>query len=249
MKRRAWTRDELILAVNLYCKTSFGRIHQGTPDIIKLSSLINRTPSAVAWKMCNFASIDPSLDRKGASNVGKMDIQIWNEFFNNWEQLAFESEKLLAKLHGEGTLLQEDIDDSREGQDKERFVKTRVNQAFFRKMVLSSYDFKCCMTALSIPELLVGSHIIPWAKDKKNRLNPRNGLCLNSLHDKAFDQGLISVSDDFKIMVSDFLRDKYKGAPEKKFLLDYSGFGINMPKRFLPDKDFLDYHRNNVFIR
>ena len=74
-----WTREELILAINLYCKLPFGRLHRANPDIIHLAKLIHRTPSAVALKLVNFASFDPSLRArgiKGASNASKLDSQI-----------------------------------------------------------------------------------------------------------------------------------------------------------------------------
>lgn len=249
MKRKNWKREELILAINLYCKTQFGRIHQRNPDIIKLSQLIGRTPGAIAWKMCNFASIDPSLDRKGASNVGKLDIEIWNEFFNNWEQLVFESENLLTNLDKQRFSTQIGSNDIPKGREKERTVKTRVNQHFFRQAVLSAYDFKCCITNISIPELLISSHIIPWAKDPQNRLNPRNGLCLNALHDKAFDQGLITISKDFTIMVSPRVERNYPNFAEKKFISEYNNKRITLPRRFIPDVEFLEYHQNYIFLR
>lgn len=250
MERKGWTRDELILAINLYCKTPFGKIHKGNKDIIKLAGLIGRTPDAVAWKMCNFANIDPSLDRKGASHVSKLDIEIWNEFFNNWEDLAFESEKLLAKFEDKDveTVAKEDSDiDFPEGKDSARTVKTRVNQSFFRRMILASYDFRCCITGIAIPELLLASHIIPWSKDKINRLNPRNGLCLNALHDKAFDAGLIAISDSFTIIVSDFLKKRRSNDNEIAFLTKFDGKPMTLPRKFQPDTSFLTYHRDNIF--
>lgn len=243
--RRNWTREELILAINLYCKTPFGRIHNRNPEIIKLAKLIDRTPSSVSYKLANFASIDPSLQRKGASNVSKLDIDVWNEFFNDWEKLVFESEMLLSKY--DNNELATDIEIlPLQGYDRESIVKTRINQAFFRKTVLASYNFKCCITGLSITELLVASHIIPWSKDKKNRLNPRNGLCLNALHDKAFDIGLISISEKFRIIVSNRLKESEK-SPEKDLINKYEDQPISLPNRFLPDNNFLLYHRNNIF--
>lgn len=94
---KLWNREELMLAINLYCKTPFGRLHKGNPDVVKLAHLLGRTPSALAWKLVNFASLDPSLQArgiKGARNSSKLDKEIWNEFYNNWENLAFESEML-----------------------------------------------------------------------------------------------------------------------------------------------------------
>ncbi len=243
--RRNWTREELILAINLYCKTSFGRIHNRNPEIIKLAKLIDRTPSSVSYKLANFASIDPSLQRKGASNVSKRDIDVWNEFFNDWDKLAFESEMLLSKYDNNN--LATDIEIlPQQGYDRESIVKTRVNQTFFRKTILASYNFKCCITGLSITELLVASHIIPWSKDEKNRLNPRNGLCLNALHDKAFDIGLISISEQFRVIVSRRLKESEK-FPEKELINKYNDQPISLPNRFLPDSKFLSYHRKNIF--
>ena len=80
-----------------------------------------------------------------------------------------------------------------DGKEKERIIKTRVNQSLFRKVVLATYNNKCCITGLAQPELLIASHIIPWSVNEKERLNPSNGICLNALHDKAFDSGLIAI--------------------------------------------------------
>jgi len=246
-KRRNWTKDELLLAINLYCKIPFGRIHSQNPKIIELAKILNRTPGAVGWKLVNFAHIDPSLDRKGASNVSKLDREVWAEFFNDWDSLAFQSECLLEKrkkstykLPDENELL------TKAGKDVEQTVRVRINQNFFRRMILGSYDEHCCITGLSIPELLVASHIKPWAVDKTNRTNPQNGLCLNALHDKAFDRGLISLSDDYQIIVSKKIRH-VKKEPERQFLLRFEGQKITLPKRFIPNKEFVTFHRNNIF--
>src|SRR3990172_7206862 len=103
MARLNWTREELIVAFNLYCKIPFGKIHTKNPDVISLAKIIGRTPSAVSWKLVNFASLDPSLRKRGvagAANVSKLDIQIWTEFNQDWDKLGFESERLLAKWRG-----------------------------------------------------------------------------------------------------------------------------------------------------
>lgn len=63
--QQLWTRDELILAINLYCKLPFGKIHRGNPDIVELANLLGRTPSSIAYKLVNFASLDPSLQARG----------------------------------------------------------------------------------------------------------------------------------------------------------------------------------------
>jgi len=53
---------------------------------------------------------------------------------------------------------------------------------------------------------LVAGHIKPWAEDEANRLNPRNGLALNALHDCAFELGLFTIRPDYVIEVAPALR-------------------------------------------
>lgn len=248
--RRNWTRDELIVAFNLYCKIAFSKINYRHPLIIQLAEAIDRTPSAVAWKLVNFASLDPSLTKrgiKGATNTGKLDKIIFEEFTNNWESLAYESEVLLSQFLGEDLeILTQDKLDLKQGLDIERNVKVRVNQSFFRNIVLSSYDFKCCLTGIDIPELLIASHIIPWSKDKENRLNPENGLCLNNLHDKAFDKGLITFDTDFRVVLSNQLKTNNNSCIRHNFH-HLEGKSLTLPKRFIPNEKFLEYHNRNIF--
>lgn len=237
---KSWTKDELILAINLYCKTPFGKIHTGNPEIILLANRLNRTPGSISYKLANFASIDPSLPRKGASNVSKLDREVWTDFFENWDEMAYQSEK---DFLGEKFIDEEAIKIP-EGKTREAIVKTRVNQSFFRKTILASYG-ACCITGIPTPELLVASHIIPWSKDEKNRTNPRNGLCLNCLHDRAFDVGLITLSNDFSVIVSPKL--KKHPSQQVEIVTAYEGKRITLPTRFLPDQALLDYHRENIF--
>ncbi len=82
-----WTRHELILAFNLYCRIPFGRLHKGNPEIVSLAQNINRTPSAVAMKLVNFASFDPVHQARqitGLKNASRADREIWNEVFKKF---------------------------------------------------------------------------------------------------------------------------------------------------------------------
>ncbi|WP_026880549.1 hypothetical protein [Hymenobacter norwichensis] len=88
--QRLWTRDELLLTINLSCKTPFGQIHKGNPAIIQLAGLLNRTLSSVTYKLVNFASLDPNLDRVGMANVSHLDRQVWREFYADWSGRALE---------------------------------------------------------------------------------------------------------------------------------------------------------------
>jgi putative restriction endonuclease len=254
MPSNNWTREELILAFNLYCKIPFGTIHIRNPQIIALAKILGRTPSAVSWKLANFARLDPALQKRdiaGAAHGSKLDIEIWNEFNQDWDKLAFESEKLLAKRTGKQVedfvVDVELLDIPKEGKERTSVVKVRVNQSFFRKAVLAAYNCKCCITGLNVPELLNASHIVPWSKDEANRVNPRNGLCLNAIHDRAFDRGLLTITPEFKVKISKSIRRSDTHQASKDFLLRYDGLDIKLPTRFLPDISFLKYHNKNVF--
>ncbi len=248
--QRLWTREELILAINLYCKLQFGKLHKGNHEIIKLSQLINRTPSSIAYKLVNFASLDHSLQArgiKGASNSSKLDKEIWNEFYLNWEDAAFESERLLASFKNKNLPIDEsEMPVNIEGKERETTVKVRVNQSFFRKTILASYNYTCCITGINQPELLIAGHIKPWNLDEDNRLNPRNGLAMNNLHDKAFENGLFTVTPDYIILISKHLK-KSRNQSISEYFLKYDKKEIILPSKFLPDPEFLKYHHDERF--
>lgn len=248
-----WTRVQTIVAFNLYCKIPFNRVTSGHPEIIKIAKIIGRSVNSVKMKIGNFGSFDPELKKRGIvglANASKLDEEVWNEFNNNWDDLAFESENILTGLEGVNILQKEPIDEDdfcyAEGVEKERLVKTRVNQSFFRQTVLSAHNFKCCITGIDIPGLLIASHIIPWSEAGKDRLNPRNGLCLNALHDKAFDRGLMTVTTDFKIKISNKLLIKPSVAIER-WIASFEGRPIIVPERFVPMIQMLEYHNRNIF--
>lgn len=247
-----WTREQTIVACNLYCKIPFNKVSSTHPDIIRIAKIIGRNANSVKMKIGNFGSFDPELKKRGIvglGNTSKLDENIWNEFNNNWGKLAYESELLIAKFskktieetaHIEAT-------DLPKGKVREAIIKARVNQNFFRSAILSSYNQKCCITGLGIPELLVASHIIPWAENEKNRLNPHNGLCLNSIHDKAFEKGFLTVTPEYRIKLSKYFDNFKKDDAVKDLFIKYNNQAIILPDKFLPSKEFLDYHHKNIF--
>lgn len=254
--QKLWTREELILAINLYCKIPFGKMHHRNPLIIEFANLIGRTPSSVTFKLGNLASFDPSLKErgiKGTTNASKLDKEIWDEFYQNWDKALIQSEQLLANINNSSIEKLNNIDLEnlpKDGIEKERIVKTRVNQSIFRNIVLATYNNRCCITGIENSELLIASHIVPWSKDEKNRLNPMNGLCLNALHDKAFDTGLITITpDDYKIKLSPILKSKSVTSAIEYNFIAFENKSITLPDKFLPSKEFLDFHNNNIFLK
>lgn len=258
MSSGRWTKEQLKLAFHLYCQLPFGKLHSRNREIVELASLIGRTPSAVAMKLVNLASLDPAITstgRVGLGNASALDREVWDEFHANWEKLALECERLrqglgaaapvdtLEEADSDGALAAEDFS----GETRRVVTEQRIKQHFFRRAVLSSYHGRCCMSGLAEPRLLIASHIVPWSKDKANRLNPSNGLCLSAIHDRAFDKGLLTLTDDFRIVLADELR-KRDEAFVKQVLLPLDGRQIEMPERFVPDVGFLARHRAEVFV-
>lgn len=250
--QRLWTRNELILAINLYCKLPFGRLDRKTSEVLQLAKIIDRTPDSVALKLGNFASLDPSLKArgiKGASNKSKLDKEVWEEFYNHWDILPYESEKLLAQFTGSTVEELNDIPEEelpKEGKVREQIVKIRVNQSFFRRSILAAYNNTCCITGINQPEFLIAGHIRPWGIDEKNRMNPRNGIALNALHDKAFEFGYITITPEYKICVSPFIM-KQKSQQAFDYFGKFENESIKIPSRFLPDPEFLKYHNDERF--
>ena len=255
MERKNWTREELILAFNLYCKIPFGKLNYRNPMVIELSQIIGRTPSSVAFKLVNYASLDPYHQQrgvKGMQNSGKLDKEIYNEFSNNWSDLIFESESLLAQKSGKINLKEVikkeiEFDEKKEGIEVIRSVKTRVNQSFFRTVVTSIYSNKCAVSNIDLPELLIASHIIPWSANEKERLNPSNGICLSPLYDKVFDKGLMTLTDDFRMIFSKHLLKISDKNTYTSYFEAYENKQINLPDKFFPRTEFLEYHRKNIF--
>jgi putative restriction endonuclease len=255
-ERRLWTREELILALNLYLKLPFGKLHSGNPEIIHLAEIIGRTAGSVAMRLNNFASVDPYHQQRGIGGLpgGKKQVEpIWNEFINNKEELLFESERILAAK--ERVAIENKFADILKGTEhlkgeyKLREVKTRVNQNVFRQIVMANYDNKCAITGIDIPDLLVASHIIPWSKNEQERLNPENGICLSPLYDRAYDKGYIGINEKFEILISAELKKKQK----KEYYLQYFnlliGKKINLPKKYYPKKEFLGFHLDTIFMK
>lgn len=255
MAGRLWTPDEMILALNLYLKTPFGKMHRLNPQVIELARLIGRTASSVAIRLTNYASCDKKMqDRKIAGMKGgkKQCLPYWVDFQNNREALVYESECILARYQQTDIETKfandlKDIPKGISGKTRKRIVQTRVNQNIFRQIVLANYDNKCGLSGIDIPELLVASHIIPWSENKKERLNPENGICLSSLYDKAFDRGLMSFRDDMTSLFSERLESNVGKEYFKQYFEPVRNKKLITPRKFLPNPVFLEWHRDSIF--
>ncbi|WP_263971151.1 HNH endonuclease [Leptolyngbya sp. PCC 6406] len=236
---------------------------------MEVAAKLGRTPSSLAMKLVNFASLDPVQQARGIrglSGASKADRRIWEEFTANWEQLGTESEERFQELVGfefhdlNQLLVRQKSKTSKptptkhppnriiEATESQITAKTRIGQSFFRQMVLSSYGNRCCITGNPIPELLIASHIIPWHKQSEHRLNPQNGLCLARTHDAAFDQGLITFDENYNLLLSRYLQEFLPEETLERNFVEYAGNQLRLPEKFQPEPDFLRFHREEVFL-
>ncbi len=248
--RNNWTRPETLAALHLYLELPYGQLHKGNQKIQHLAQCIGRSPSALALKLCNLASLDSVViasGRKGMSNVSSLDTLLWREREENWDDIALEAlASFESYIYGHVLPQNEHIEVTKPtdftGHSYLTMTRVRTNQHLFRKAILVGYDSTCCISGLRGDKLLIASHIIPWAYDTKNRLNPANGLCLSALHDRAYDQGLITVLPDHTIRVSTKLKTWQKDGFMQEALLRFDGESINLPERLAPKPEFLAWH-------
>ncbi|MGJ8726270.1 MAG: HNH endonuclease [Roseibacillus sp.] len=239
-----WTREELLQALNLYHRTPFGKQHSTYPPIVELAEKLGRTPGSISMKLNNLTSLDPIEKKrgiKGLSGASNLDREIWHEFENNLPALAEESEPLLDKEPVEPT---EPVGPS----ESLSLTKTRRHQSFFRRTILATYQNRCCVTGNPVPDLLRASHIIPWSQSEELRLKPTNGLCLSATFDAAFDRGLISFDDDYRLLIGSRISDFLPNEELEKTLTSREGQPLTLPEKNLPSQEALQWHRRHLFV-
>jgi putative restriction endonuclease len=243
MPRRNWTREETLVAFNLYCRTPFGRLWEGNPEIVAVAQAIGRTPGAVAMKCCNLAAFDAAHQERGVTglrNASRLDAELWAEFVQSPEAIAFEAEQAYATVMQEEMRAADDVEwEDVQGLDRVAVTRVRVTQHFFRSLILTGYRSQCAVCEMPIASLLVASHIVPWSVDRSLRMNPQNGICLCSLHDRAFDTGLLVVSRDFRISIHATVGAHGGVRPVAENLLRFEGNLLHLPERWHPDAELL----------
>ena len=262
-----WTREHFLIALNLYCKLPFGQLHRNNPIIIDIARKMGRTASSLSMKLCNFAALDPVQQARGVRGlpgVTKQDRAMWSEFHGNLDALATQSEQMLHDLFTNDLATEIDLlaHDKIQLETKpaitapigptemSAWVRLRRGQQFFRQSVLNAYGVRCCISGINVPSLLVASHIKPWSLCTEERLNPKNGLCLSSIHDAAFDAGLITLDERLNVILSKRLRTYFPQPSLEQNFLKFEGKPIRLPEKLAePDSEFLHYHRTTIFAR
>lgn len=252
-----WTRDQLLVVLNLYHKLRFGQFDQRQPVIIDLAARMGRMPSAVAMKLSNLASLDPALKLRGVEGLkgaSNLDREVWDEFHTYPAELVPLSQERFDALFVDrpvettevipGTGIRKIVRPPSGETETIRPTKQRRGQDYFRNIVLNNYDNRCAITGLPIRELLIASHILPWSGHETERLNVRNGIALNRLHDAAFDQGLIAFDDDLNLLLSPRLKSFLPHQTVRTLFEIHESQPLSLPVDAIPpDAEFLKKHR------
>jgi len=241
-KRILWTRDQLLVALNIYEKIPFGLFDEDQPVIRDIAKRLKRTPASLAMKLGNLASLDPATHargRKGLPGASNLDREIWGEFQENRETLAPVSEELFRALFGARDVDELDLVNGSESPQRAAVFSADGAQRFRQPL-------RCHRN--SIRELLVASHILPWRSHPSERLNAQNGVCLSRLHDGAFDRGLVTFDEKSRLILSKELRAQMKNATLQRSFADFEGAPLVVPNKALPPKpEFFAFHREHIF--
>jgi len=244
-----WTRDEVILALYLYCQIPFQQTKASNPKVAALAAALGRTPASVARKLGNLGASDMTLREKGISGLAHtaaIDRQVWTEFDGRWPLLIDEVARIGRQNSNFGADADLPILTWTGATESTTAGKRRRCQDFFRLAVLSSYDSRCCMCDMDLSELLVAAHIVSWAKDELIRADPQNGLCLCVLHHAAFDAGLLTLDQSLQMVCSPGVRSS-RSQLVRDALLNAEGRRITLPRRFPPKAEYLQRHYEHTF--
>lgn len=225
--------------------------------VVDLAKRLGRTPASVLMKLGNLASFDPALKLRGIrglTGASILDGEVWEEFHGNLQEFIPLSQELFDALFTEsandtievipGAGIRRRQNPTTCVTETVNLTKQRRGQDYFRDIVLNNFDNRCGLTGLPVRELLIASHILPWRNHESERLNVRNGICLNRLHDAAFDQGLISFDDELRMMLSSNLRSLLPQQAVETHFEAYETQKLELPEDALPpERAFLAAHR------
>ena len=129
--------------------------------------------------------------------------------------------------------------DSSKSKRKQLTQKERKGQAAFRRDILKIYNNSCAITEIKQKEVLEAAHIQGYVNEESN--NVQNGICLRVDIHKLFDNGLISINNDYKVIVSSMLKStEYERIDGKKIKLPNN-------KMHYPSANALENHNKQVF--
>ncbi|MDP1727261.1 MAG: HNH endonuclease [Bacteroidota bacterium] len=127
--------------------------------------------------------------------------------------------------------------------ERKGLVTSRVGQGAYRKRIIHRWESKCAVTGFDKLDILIASHILPWAEaDDNQRLDVHNGILLSPAYDALFDRHLISFENTGKIILSDSIEIQAFqkiGITGKEKINNLSCYNL----------EYLDKHRINFIIQ
>src|SRR5882724_2489567 len=153
---KRWTRDELLIALNVYHKLSFGQLHARNPVIIEVARKLGRAPASLAMKLCNLASLDPAMQMRGVrglSGASELDREMWDDFHAHLDARVPQSEEAFRHLFTRDTDAEVELVKTQGVRVRRRPMleppksptelllptKVRRGQQYFRQMILNAF--------------------------------------------------------------------------------------------------------------
>ncbi len=245
---RLWTEEEFILTLDLYYRIPFGQITKNNPDIIKMAGLINRTPSSVAMRLCNYANCDPDLKARGVKGLTggyAQCLPYWERFANKRGDLKAAAIKCRKRL------IETAPTDSDEAYTHMSDWDTLVNELYdykFQNVVKKNYHERCAVSGLTASQFLVACHIVPTTGAEGGIIDASNGILMTLMYARAFTMGLIGFDQNYIIHLSSKLKlhqfDNGYYSIFKKF--DGSELGIK-DVLIKPNPAYLEWHMDTIF--
>jgi putative restriction endonuclease len=129
-----------------------------------------------------------------------------------------------------------------------RMVETEARSVLFKTEVPKKYGFKCAisnhqLTAITDLQMIDACHIKPWSKTKDDSI--QNGITLSPTLHRAFDRYLISIDENYRVVVSKAFTEEVTSPFS---LRQFSGKRIFLPEKpeWYPSQEALAWHRQQL---
>lgn len=189
----------------------------------------------ISLPLITYISVMQLTDNTGAV------LYYW-KLFADFEAISDKKAALVYTYGKKGEKISASVAVPKESSRQNEIRKARQGQGIYRDKLLSECPF-CPITMINDERLLIASHIKPWAvATDSEKIDPKNGFMLSPLYDKLFDRGLMTFTEDRRIVLSNWISPKNKerlGIKDGQFI------------QLLPLDDdrqsYMQFHRASVF--
>lgn len=135
---------------------------------------------------------------------------------------------------------------AKERYGREQLVQPRLGQGAFRVLVTEAYSRKCAITGEKTLPVLDASHIKPYSKGGPHAVS--NGLLLRQDLHTLFDRGYMTITEDYKIVVSKRIKEDYGNGREYYRMHGKPLLVLPRSELEFPSKEFINWHNENVYV-